>query len=96
MVLAYYQNYSGKYSEQIPDIFKFMEFYSALNESKYGLQIDLSEIFPEDGVYAKFKEFPKIVEINRVTHRNVNLDTDEALLFIKDPIGKIYYSDYSD
>ena len=53
MVLAYFQNYSGKYTEKVPDLFKFMEFYSTLNESKYGLQIDLSEIFPEDKIYSK-------------------------------------------
>jgi hypothetical protein len=51
MVLAYFQNYSSKYDEKIPDVFKFMEFYSSFNESKFGLQIDLSEIFPEEQIY---------------------------------------------
>jgi DNA polymerase sigma len=55
MVLAYYQNYSAKYLERnpnIPDIYKFLEFYSNLDESEYGLQIDLREIFPGDPFYA--------------------------------------------
>ena len=82
----------------MPDIYKFIEFYSNFDESKYGLQIDLNEIFPEDNFY-KIKsnaQFPKIIEVNRLTHKNVNFETEEPLLFIKDPIGKIYYSDPSD
>ena len=37
MVLAYFQNYSGKYGQTVPDIFKFLEFYSSFNEAKCGL-----------------------------------------------------------
>jgi hypothetical protein len=75
-----------------------MEFFSTFDESKYGLQIDLSEIFPEDTIYQtkSATTFPKIIEVNRLTHKNINLDSEEPLLFIKDPIGKIYYSDPSD
>ena len=44
-------------------------------------------------MYSKFTDFPKITEINRVTHKNFNFETDEPFLYIKDPIGKIYYSE---
>jgi hypothetical protein len=101
LVLAYFQNYSAKYNEEnpnVPDIYKFIEFYANFDESKYGLQIDLSEIFPEDAIYKNKSvgTFPKIIEVNRLTHKNVNLENEESLLFMKDPIGKIYYSDPSD
>ena len=101
MVLAYYQNYSAKYQEQnpnVPDIFKFIEFYSNLDEAEYGLQIDLREIFPNDPFYQNKPEssFPKIIPVDLRVHKNINNDTCEAVLFIKDPIGKIYYSDPSD
>ena len=48
MVLAFYQINASKLKEnpQIPDIYKFIEFYCRLDETKYKIQIDLSEIFP--------------------------------------------------
>jgi len=101
MVLAYYQNYSARYQEQnpnVPDIYKFLEFYANLDEAEYGLQIDLREIFPEDPFYANKVDlkFPKIIPVDLRVHKNMNDHTCEPLLFIKDPIGKIYYSDPSD
>ena len=101
MVLAYFQNHSSKYKEQnpnVPDIYKFIEFYSNLDEAEYGLQIDLREIFPDDPFYAQKAEdkYPRIIPVDFRVHKNINNDTCEPLLYIKDPIGKIFYSDPSD
>ena len=57
----------------MPDIYKFIEFYSNLDEAEYGLQIDLREIFPTEPFYQNKSEgaFPKIIPVDLRVHKNI-------------------------
>ena len=97
MVLAFYQN-GHREEDPKPDLYQFFEFYANFDESKTGLIIDLSPMFPEE--YKKLdattfdlqEHFDAKEPKRRFYHcfSESKIDMTDGL-YIKDPIGYNYY-----
>lgn len=83
MVLAFFQ--LKKPSCDLPLFVRFLRFYSEFDQTKFGLQIDKSKLFPEEGFR---KEFSVIIEVPSYVQK--------GQLYLKDPIGKQFYADPSE
>ena len=96
MCVAFYQNRDCK---DEPDMFGFLKFYAEFDEQTLGLQIDLSEILPDE--YSPEREFPRIIDLPApkkssfyVMRMFASRDSNDELvpyLYIRDPIGKFFY-----
>ena len=101
MVLAYFQNHADKFRESqhfiqgMPDIFGFLEFYSQFDHEKFAIIIDLSPIFRDEPRYQRQTNFKTIVPYYD-SKKGSKREDENPLLYIKDPIGKIFYSDPSE
>lgn len=71
----------------------FLKFYATFDNFSYGIAIDLSELFPEEGFKPNFPKKFKLTEPVYPTKQNYE---SRPILYLRDPIGKIYYSDPSE
>jgi len=93
MVIAYFQNVAKDINHNATSHFiGFVRFYAELDEEKQGIQIDLNQIFPDDERYSPMK-FAKLIALEKPMFPSKERAGATPCLYLKDPIGKIYYSD---
>jgi hypothetical protein len=106
MVLVFYQ-IDHQPTSQVPDILRFLNFYADFDELNFGLQVDLKQLFPDEDFYQR--EIPPIVKLQngqnlrQTSFKRTGVFGEEVedisqthFLFIKDPIGRIFYADDSE